>query len=209
MEEILQNRVLKLNRNYQPIEIITAKDAFILLWKNFAEVVTIEDGTYANYTFSSWAEVSELKEKLDEWTEHDEWIHTPSLTLEIPRVIRVLAFDNVPKYSIKLTRKNIYLRDANTCQYCGKVFPIKDLNIDHVNPRSHGGKNTWENLVCSCIKCNQKKRDRTPQEAGMKLIKLPCMPKHNPHITVHIGYAKYKSWQNFLSQSYWNAELQE
>lgn len=209
MEAILDNRVLKLNRNYQPIEIITAKDAFTLLYKNCAEVVTVENGAYANYTFVSWAEVSELKEELGEWVEYDEWIHTTSFTLEIPRVIRVLGFGDIPKYTIKLTRKNIYNRDNNTCQYCGKQFPTDQLNIDHVIPRSKGGKNSWENLVCSCIKCNQKKRDREPKEASMKLIKIPQMPKHNPHLSVHIGNAKYKSWTHFISDAYWNSELVE
>jgi len=176
MEAILQNRVLKLNRNYQPIEIVTAKEAFILLWKNCAEVVTVENGSYANYTFSSWAEISELKEEMGDWAEYDEWIHTPSLTLQIPRVIRILGFQDVPRYAIKLTRKNIYTRDNNTCQYCGKAYSTEQLNIDHVIPRSKGGENSWENLVCSCIKCNQKKRDRDPNEAHMKLIRQPQKP---------------------------------
>lgn len=209
MEAVLDNRVLKLNRNYQPLEIITARDAFTLLWKDDAEVVTVEDGAYSNHTFSSWAEISELKEMLGDWAEYDEWIHTPSFTLQVPRVIRCLNFDNVPKYGIKLTRKNIYSRDGNTCQYCNKKKPTSELNIDHIIPKSQGGKNTWTNLVCSCIKCNQKKRDRTPQEAGMKLIKRPIKPKYSPHITVHIGNVKYKSWKNFISHIYWNTEIDE
>ena len=209
METILENRVLKLNRNYQPIEIITAKEAFSLLWKQGAEVVTVTDGTYSNFTFSSWAEVSELKEMLGEWAEYDEWIHTPTLTLEVPRVIRCLGFNKIPKYGIKLTRKNIYSRDGNTCQYCNKKFPTSELNIDHVIPKSHGGTNTWTNLVCSCIKCNQKKRDRTPKEAHMKLIRNPVKPKYSPRITIHLGHVKYKSWRNFISDQYWNVELEQ
>jgi len=205
MEAILENRVLKLNRNYLPVEIITAKDAFILLSKDIAEVVTIEDGTYANHTFDSWAEVSELKEMLGEWADEDEWIHTPSLTLQVPRVIRVLSFARIPMHGIKLTRKNIYSRDSNTCQYCGKNRSTSELNIDHVIPKAQGGGNTWDNLVCSCIKCNQKKRDRTPSEAGMKLIRKPIKPKYSPHLTVHIGNSKYKSWKNFISDAYWRS----
>lgn len=209
MDTILQNRVLKLNRNYQPLEIITAKEAFNLLWKDYAEVVVVEDGSYANHTFSSWAEISELKEVLGDWAEYDEWIHTPSLTLEVPRVIRVLTYNEIPKHGIRLTRKNIYSRDNNTCQYCGKKFPTEKLNIDHVVPKSRGGKNTWDNLACSCFKCNQKKRDRNPDEAGMKLIRKPFKPKHNPHFTIHIGHAKYQSWKNFISHAYWNTEIEE
>lgn len=209
MDEILQNRVLKLNRNYQPLEIITAKEAFNLLWKDYAEVVVVEDGSYSNHTFSSWAEISELKEVLGDWAEYDEWIHTPSLTLEVPRVIRVLTYNEIPKYGIRLTRKNIYSRDNNTCQYCGKKFPTDKLNIDHIIPKSRGGKNTWGNLACSCFKCNQKKRDRTPDEAGMKLIRKPFKPKYSPHITIHIGHAKYQSWKSFISHAYWNAEIEE
>ncbi len=209
MEAILQNQVLKLNKNYQPLEIITAKEAFSLLWSEIAEVVTVEDGSYANHTFDSWAEISELKEMLGDWTDLDEWIHTPSLTLEVPRVIRVLTFSDIPKFGLKLTRKNIYFRDGNVCQYCGKKFSTIDLNIDHVIPKSQGGKNTWENLACSCIKCNQKKKNRTPEEANMKLITIPVKPKHNPHLTVHIGHEKYSSWKNFISEIYWTVELDQ
>lgn len=209
MEAILDNRVLKLNRNYQPIEIITAKEAFSLLWKDYAEVVTIENGNFANYTFSSWAEISELKEMLGDWAEYDEWVHTPSLILQVPRVIRCLNFNKIPKYGVKLTRKNIYSRDDNTCQYCNKKKSTSELNIDHVIPKSHGGKNTWSNLVCSCIKCNQIKRDRTPQEANMKLIRKPMKPKYSQHIIVHIDKAKYKSWKSFISDAYWETPLDE
>ena len=83
----------------------------------------------------------------------------------------------MPKKEVKFTRHNIFERDKNTCQYCGRVFDRKDLNLDHVIPRDRGGPTTWENIVCSCIECNTQKANRTPQEAGMHLIRKPKRPE--------------------------------
>ena len=93
----------------------------------------------------------------------------------------------MPKKEVKFTRHNIFERDHNTCQYCGKVFDRKDLNLDHVIPRDRGGPTTWENIVCSCIKCNTQKANRTPQEAGMHLIRKPKRPKWRPFVQVNLG----------------------
>ena len=157
-------------------------------------------GTYANHTFSSWAEISEYKKVLEEIDEYDEFVYTPSLVLQVPRIIRVLTFDKVPVYNIKLNRKNIYTRDNNMCQYCGKSFDTSELNIDHVIPKAQGGTNDWNNLVCSCIKCNQRKRDRTPKQANMSLIRKPFKPNYSPSIKIHIGHKKYKDWSHFVSE---------
>lgn len=207
MTDVLSSRVLVLNRNYSPIAITTVKDAFIKLFGQIAEVITIEDGTYCSYDFSSWAEISELKHELEELLEHDEVIHTPSLTLVVPRIIRILTYSKIPLHRIKLTRRNVYARDNNTCQYCGKKFKTEDLNLDHVNPKTKGGTTTWENIVCSCYKCNGKKGPNTPDEAGMKLIRKPKVPRENPSLRVHIGSPKYSSWKSFVSNAYWTTEI--
>jgi 5-methylcytosine-specific restriction endonuclease McrA len=210
MSSALESQVLVLNKNYTPIGLTNAKDAFIKLFGSVAEVITVEDGTYCNHDFSSWSELSAMKQEFEDLREkHDEFINTPSLTLEVPRVIRVLEYDKIPLHSIKLTRRNVYARDNNTCQYCGKRFKTDKLNLDHVIPRSKGGKNTWENLVCSCHKCNAKKGDKTLKEAGLKLIRKPFKPKENPTLRVHIGNAKYKSWKNFVSEVYWTVEISD
>lgn len=207
MTDVMSSRVLVLNKNYSPIGVTTVKDAFVKLFGQIAEVVTVEDGTYCNYDFSSWAEVSELKHEFEELLEHDEVIHTPSLTLVVPRVIRILTYSKIPLHRIKLTRRNVYARDNNTCQYCGKKFKTEDLNLDHVKPKSQGGITAWENIVCSCYKCNGKKGPRTPKEANMKLIRKPRVPRENPSLRIHIGSPKYSSWKSFISDVYWTTEI--
>lgn len=206
---ILENtRVLKLNKGYTPIEVITAKEAFVDVFVGKSEIVSVEDSSYISYNFESWAEISQLKHELEEFGVHDEWIFTSSLILQVPRVVRSLTYDKVPRYSVKLNRRNIYHRDNNTCQYCGHKLGTSKLNIDHVIPKSKGGKNSWKNLVCSCIKCNKKKADLLLKEAGMKLISIPREPKNSPQLEIHIKHPKYTTWKNFISEAYWTVELE-
>jgi 5-methylcytosine-specific restriction endonuclease McrA len=208
MVDVLSTSVLVLNRFYSPINITTARRAFIMLFNRIAEVITVEEKDYNTYNFSSWAELSEYKRLFENNQEH-EWVFTPNLTLLVPRIVRVLHYGRVGGSKIQLTRRNIYYRDNNTCQYCGKRFKTRDLNIDHVVARSRGGKEEWGNLVCACVRCNIRKGNKLPHEAGMKLIRKPMRPKLNPLIMVHLAKKKYASWKNFLDEAYWNVELQD
>jgi len=209
MENVLMRKVLVLNKLYNPISVISARDAFIKLFVEIAEVVTIEDGTYENYDFNSWAEISDLRKQLEEIGDLDDVVYTSRLTLIVPKVIRLLEYDRIPEQTLKLTRRNVYARDGNICQYCGRKLPTDKLNIDHIVPKSQGGHNTWENLVCSCFKCNGKKAGRTPKEARMKLVKTPRRPKCNPMLKVHITHQRYAAWRDFVSEAYWTTELQD
>ena len=202
-------KVLVLNKLYNPISVISARDAFVKLFVEVAEVVTIEDGTYENYDFDSWAEISDLRKQLEEIGDLDDVVYTSRLTLIVPKVIRLLEYDRIPEQTLKLTRRNVYARDGNICQYCGRKLPTDKLNIDHIVPKSQGGHNTWENLVCSCFKCNGKKAGRTPKEARMKLVKTPRRPKCNPMLKVHITHQRYAAWRDFVSEAYWTTELQD
>ena len=134
-------------------------------------------------------------------------VHTISFKIRIPRVIVLLLFDRMPKKEVKFTRHNVFERDKNTCQYCGRVLERKDLNLDHVIPRDRGGLTSWENIVCSCLACNVRKGGRTPAEAGMKLIKKPVRPKRSPLLTIKLGNPKYASWRTFLDNAYWSVDL--
>lgn len=207
MNELLARKVLLLNKLYTPISIITARSAFIKLFTEVAEVVTVEEGNYANYDFSSWAEISELREQLEELGDLDDVVYTARLSLIVPRVIRLLEYDKIPAQVIKLTRRNIYARDENRCQYCGERFVTDKLNLDHVKPKAQGGHNAWENLVCSCLPCNTRKANRTPEQAGMKLIRTPKKPMAHPMLRVHISHQRYEAWTSFISEGYWNTEL--
>ena len=204
---LMSDNVLVLNKAYTPIAVTTAREAFVKLYTEAAEVVTVENGMYQNYNFDSWAEISELKRQLEDLGDLDDLVFSEKLALMVPRIIRVLHYEKVPKHVVKLTRRAVYARDDNTCQYCGEKFKTSDLNIDHVAPRSQGGKNEWLNLVCSCFKCNSRKASRTPEQAGMKLIRKPFKPSYNPSLNVHIQSPKYFSWKSFISEKYWSVEL--
>ena len=111
--------------------------------------------------------------------------------------------DKFRRTRVPLSRRNIYLRDRNICQYCGKKFPSSELSLDHVIPRSRGGGDTWENLVCACTSCNSKKADKMPAEARMKLIRQPKALK-TPAQLIKVQHA---SWAQFVDEAYWNVEL--
>ena len=208
MADVLDTSVLVLNRHYSPISLTTARRAFCMLFARIAEAVAVEDETFRNFDFANWAELSSYRVALADSGEHD-WVRTSSVVLMVPRIIRVLHYDKSRPYRVRLTRKNLYFRDRNTCQYCGRRLKAKDLNIDHVVPRSRGGADTWENLVCACVACNIRKGSRLPDEAGMALIRQPFRPTLNPAIVAQIGSKRYASWKSFLDEAYWNVELEE
>lgn len=197
--------MLILNRHYMAIRITTARRAFSLLYRNLAEVVHVENDQYMSYDFDSWCELSAMKEQFEPET-HD-WVRTVHLSLVVPRIIRLVLYDRLPKRGVKFNRRNIFARDHNRCQYCGDRFNTSDLSLDHVIPRSQGGKTTWENIVCSCLKCNVKKGGRTPAQANMRLITKPAKPRRSPVINLKLAHDRYRSWKQFLDHAYWNVEL--
>jgi len=127
----------------------------------------------------------------------------------VPRVVLLIDFEGVPRHEVRFTRKNIFYRDRNRCQYCGHRFATRDLNLDHVVPLSRGGKSTWENVVCCCIPCNSRKGGRTPDEAHMRLIHSPARPRWHPLVRLSLTSGQYEAWRNFLDAVYWNTELKE
>lgn len=201
----LDCNVLVLNKHYMAIRIVGARRAFSLLCRRLAEVVACEDGAYANYDFQSWCEVSEFKRNFE--PQNHDWVSTVNFYVAVPKIIRLLFYDRLPRTEVKFNRRNIFARDRNRCQYCGKKQPTNELSLDHVIPRSVGGKAVWANIVCSCTDCNVKKGGRTPQQAGMTLIQKPAKPKHNPLVHVHLGTQRYSSWKQFLDHAYWSVEL--
>jgi 5-methylcytosine-specific restriction endonuclease McrA len=190
----LESSVLVLNKFFAAVHIVNAKRAFAMLCKESAEVVSIDDGQYNSYDFTSWVDVSAFKaecELPDE--ERYESIKTFSLEIRIPKIIRLVVYDKLPKATVKFNRKNIFARDKNRCQYCGKKVPTSELSLDHVIPRTQGGTSNWKNIVCACTNCNKHKGGRRPEEAGMKLICKPVKPNHCPLIQLKLGSNKYNS----------------
>jgi len=163
--------VLVLNATYEPINVCGARRALVLVLKGVAST--------------------------EEESRH--YFHSPSLALPVPSVIRLLEYRRIPFQGRALSRKNILLRDRNTCQFCARVFPASDLTLDHIVPRSRGGDSTWENLVACCHPCNNKKGDRLPEEAGMRLLRRPR--SFNMHTSRHLMRMMGKSdqaWRKYL-----------
>ena len=194
---VLNTKVLVLNRSYLPIQITIVRRAFSLLYQGVARAV---DEQYRTFDFESWAALAVAEDR----------IGLIDRAIRVPRVILLQGYDRVPRRYVRFSRFNIYSRDQNRCQYCGRQFPRAELNLDHVVPRSKGGTSVWENVVCSCHRCNRLKGGRTPAEAGMRLIRHPRRPQWTPFMTETYSLRRYKEWMPFLSAvdaAYWNTEL--
>ena len=210
----LNAHVLVLNKMWMAIRVTDARRAFSLLIRDLAEAIRVDDGSYTGHDFDSWTQLSEVRSNFgygdpaSEAHQHQyDWVRTVRMAIVVPKVIRLLGYDRLPKQNVKLNRRNIFARDCGTCQFCGVRFPTSELSLDHVMPRSQGGKSTWENLVCCCVRCNARKGGRTPRGAGMKLIRRPIKPQRNPVISMRLGSDKYASWRAFLDNAYWSVEL--
>ena len=196
--------VLVLNRSFVAVHVTNVRRAITLLFRDLAEVVDVEEGHYGAYSFESWRELSALQSAL-EHPDHD-WIRGVGFNLRAPRVIRLLGCDRGPRQGLRFNRRNVFARDGNQCQYCGHHFPMSELSLDHVVPRSRGGMTSWENIVCACVACNVSKGGRTPQEARLNLIRLPVKPKRSPLLSLKLINPKYASWKSFVDRAYWTGD---
>src|SRR3990172_7407525 len=195
----LDGRVLVLNRSYLPVNVISVRRAFCLVYQEAAQFLDAEMRTF---DFGSWAQLSVAA--------HDESIGLINRAIRVPKVVLLLTYDRLPHRHVKFNRLNIFSRDRNRCQYCGKKFARSELNIDHVVPRMQGGTTHWENVVCSCIRCNRIKGGRRPDEAGMRLIRKPYKPNWTPALLMPGQPVRSEEWEPFLvNAAYWNSELAE
>jgi 5-methylcytosine-specific restriction endonuclease McrA len=196
---MLDGGVLVLNRVYRPVHVTTVRRAFSLLYDGTARAL---DETFRLFDFESWAALGAA--------EGQDSVGTVDRRIRVPRVIVLLAYEHLPRSRVRFSRFNIYARDDDTCQYCGRRFKRTDLNLDHVVPRSRGGATSWDNVVCSCIACNLRKGGRTPEEAGMRLLRQPGRPRWTPLFRSAARRALHAEWRPFITvadAAYWNVEL--
>lgn len=194
---MLDGHVLVLNRSYQPIQVTSIRRAITLFYKGDARAV---DRDYITYDFDNWADLPCQPDQ--------SFIVTPTRNIAIPDVLQLLRFDRMPRQEVKFSRGNIYIRDRNRCQYCGRKFSTSELSLDHVIPISRGGKSTWENVVCACLSCNVRKGNKLVAESGMDLIRHPVRPKWHPlHRLQGRNYPEI--WRNFVDVAYWNVALDQ
>ena len=168
---VMHEPVLVLNATFEPINVTAVRRALVLMLKGVAQAEEIN---------------------------HAE-VHSASQAVRVPSVIRLLSYRHIPQQSRALSRKNILLRDRNTCQFCGSAFSASELTLDHVLPRSRGGRSTWENLVACCYTCNNHKGDRTPEEAGLKLQRRPRpFTLHTSRQLMRLIGHRDEKWRKYL-----------
>ena len=168
MKSVLSRNVLVLNQNYEPLLICTVKRAVVMIFLGKAEIIEKHDGAR---------------------------IRSVSTSVAVPSVVRLGTYAKIPRKRIVLTRKNVIKRDGGRCMYCGtKEGP---MTVDHVIPKRFGGTDTWENLVSACMRCNNFKGNRTPEQAGMKLLTKPRRPNYIMFIHLLIGVAD-NQWKPYL-----------
>jgi len=194
---VLDRPTLVLNRSWQPVGVAPVSRSLVLLWNDNARVVDPQD-----YQLYAWADWSQLIPRQDE-----PFIQAVRMRLRVPEVVALTKYDRIPTNAVTFSRRNIYKRDRYTCQYCGAQPGTEELTVDHVNPRSKGGISTWENCVLACVGCNKRKADRTPEQAGMPLRKKPVRPMWRPLYATRD--VRIDSWTRFVSEAYWNVELEE
>jgi 5-methylcytosine-specific restriction endonuclease McrA len=166
---VLNRLVLVLNTSYEGVNICTARRALTLVFKGAATVVEVSPNI----------------------------VHTSKINIPVPSVIRLLRYRYVPHITRSVSRKGILLRDRNVCQYCARALQPQSLTLDHVIPKSRGGPTTWLNTVSCCFACNNKKANRTPDEAGMTLLHKPIQ------LSAHAKYRLLKgneghSWDKYI-----------
>lgn len=192
MKDLLRkNVVLVLNRNWQAIAITTPAQAFGQMASDSATGLDIHSKEWMMPV--KWEEWKTLKVR-----ESDLSIGVTNGKIRVPTVLVLCTYDKVPIYRPKLNSRNIWIRDGGVCQYTGKMLKPNEGNIDHVIPLSRGGPNSWENCVLSCRKINQQKADKTPREAGMKLIRQPFQPKAIPVTATLKNMHAMDDWRPFL-----------
>lgn len=196
MTSVLNRRVLVLNKSWIAVNIRNVVKSLTMVCKGVAHIV--EPVTYQTFNWDEWLEL--------EPSEGEPCIRCIDFAIRVPEIIVLNTYQKVPKVSLVFNRRNVYTRDNYTCQYCAVQLNPVDLTIDHVIPRSKGGKSTFENCVVACQTCNRRKADKTLKESGMKLLNIPVKPKWVP--SFHNG-PMLNSWEKFLSEVYWNVPLKD
>ncbi len=196
LSAVLRRPTLVLNRNWQPVGVVTVARSLLKVWNDAARVVDPDD--FRLYTWADWSKLTPR--------DGEPFIQTPRLRLRVPEVVTLTRYDRFPASAVTFSRRNVFKRDHCTCQYCGAQPGSEELTIDHVVPRSQGGVSSWENCVLACIACNKRKADQTPEQVGMRLRKRPARPRWSPLYAAR--QVRIESWSRFVSEAYWNVELE-
>ena len=203
MSATFQSRkCLVLNKNWTPVGTVTLQRAITMLFKEEGDgapkAKIIDPASYQAFTWEDW---SKLQPEMT-----DDKIAGTNVFFKVPEIILLSKYEKLPRPKIHFSRRTLWKRDKKTCQYCGVKPEDDQISIDHVNPRAQGGLTTWENCVLCCVKCNRKKADRTPSQAGMRLLSTPKKPDTN--LFKYDTVVPIESWRAFLGAAYMNVELE-
>lgn len=191
MDDILNRPiVLVLNRNWQAINVRTPQQAFVQMATDTATALDIDGETMTPVRWAQWIKLPVR--------ENDNVVRTPSGPVRIPHVIVLSRFAKVPKRRPKFSARALWTRDESRCQYTGKVLKADEGNIDHILPRSRGGKTSWENCVLASRDVNSRKADRLPEEVGLRLLRFPVVPKELPSTLFIRNTHRIPEWRHFL-----------
>jgi len=193
---VLKERALVLNRSWAPVGTTTVRAALCLMFRAAARAVLPLDATV--HDFDSWARIV-----VDD---SEPCVRTVRHRLKVPEILLLSSYDGIPRRQVAFSRRNIYRRDQSTCQYCGSKPPLDQLTLDHVKPRSLGGRTDWTNCVVSCVRCNRRKSNRTPKESGVRLLREPREPSWSPCLTIPQEKRK-ESWETFVPGAWFRREI--
>lgn len=188
-----QHTVLVLNKNWQAIHVKTPFEAISMMYANTATALHVSgEEIMQPLSWSQWAQLP--------YDDNEKYINTVNNKIRVPKIIILAKYGKVPQRRPKLSKRNIWLRDNYTCQYTGKKIKKNEGNIDHIIPKSKGGKTDWSNLVIACKEINQLKADRTPEQAGLRLIKPPADPGTHPVSEFINNPFNVTEWEIFLKK---------
>ena len=191
MESVLDRPVLVLNRYWQPVHTCSARRALRLLCTGHAQVVQVEgEEKFTTHDLGGWIRYSAAAV--------GPRIHSVRISILAPKIVVLSFYERLPRLEVRFSRRNVFLRDNFTCQYCLRIFPENQLNLDHVTPRDKGGRTSWENIVTSCFRCNTRKANKLPHEAGMHPQSKPVAPRWRPLFGLHENGLADESWNHFI-----------
>jgi len=203
MSSILSRPTLVLNKNWQAIRVATVAQSFVKAASGKAKL--LDETSLLAYTWEEWINQFSLssEDKPEDWGFCFSYIRTTKLLVRAPEIVIFDGYNKIPKLKVRLTRKNLLIRDRFRCAYTNKKLSSKDATIDHVIPRSKGGKTVWDNVVICSVEANVRKANRTPEEARMPLLHKPRVPIWNPMYTKCVDNYP-ESWKQFVNTDQWN-----
>lgn len=184
---VLDAPTLVLNRSWLPVHVTVVRRAMAMLFRGTAQAIDPE--SLVPHDFAGWigrpGPIGSAR-----------LIRTPSRQIVAPEIVQLRSYDRLPVFEAPFTRAGLLRRDEHRCQYCGSRPPTSQLTIDHVVPRAHGGRTSWENCVAACVRCNSRKGDRSPAQAGLRMQRAPRAPRWSPYL--HVRRSDWPaSWMQF------------